>query len=219
MRDFTADSFNFQTATYNGIGFGGNATEGVAFQYGNIGGKRYYYAGLLSGTDLGPPLTAVTNAMWYGRIVVLQNRAWYGTAAGKIYGDIDLTVNYDGNNNGTIHGSYKEYTVNGTFDSKGIMGGNVTRSKTHTYTRLIYAVEGSSVKSQSPPYNFTRSIVGPLTGLIGQTEAVGVFIGQDFTNYDDRPRQLDANLNNFKFSATKVGFAGGFIARSTQPTN
>ena len=219
LRDFTADSFNFQTATYNGIGFGGNATEGVAFQYGNIGGKRYFYAGLLSGTDLGPPLTAVTNATWYGRIVVLQNRAWYGTAAGKIYGDIDLTVNYDGNNNGTIHGSYGEYTVNGTFDSKGIMGGNVTRSKTHTYTRLIYAEEGSSVKSQSPPYNFTRSIVGPLTGLIGQTEAVGVFIGQDFTNYDDRPRQLDANLNNFKFSATKVGFAGGFIARSTQPTN
>nr|MCA8835124.1 hypothetical protein [Pseudomonadota bacterium] len=105
LSSLVADSFNFQTATYNGIGFGGNATEGVAFQYGNIGGKRYYYAGLLSGTDLGPPLSAVTNAMWYGRIVVLQNRAWYGTAAGKIYGDIDLTVNYDGNNNGTIHGS------------------------------------------------------------------------------------------------------------------
>ena len=129
LGDFTADSFNFQTATYNGMLFGGSPTNGVAFQYGNIGGKRYFYAGLLSGTDLGPPLTTVTNAMWYGRIVVLQNRAWYLTPAGKVYGDIDLTVNYDGNNNGTIRGSYDEYTVNGTFDSKGIMGGNVTRSK------------------------------------------------------------------------------------------
>ncbi|MCA8833981.1 MAG: hypothetical protein K8953_02750, partial [Proteobacteria bacterium] len=105
LGDFTADSFNFDSATYNGMFFGGSATNGVAFQYGNIEGKRYYYAGLLSGTNLGLPLSAVTNATWYGRIVVLQNRAWYGTAAGKIYGDIDLTVNYDGNNNGTIHGS------------------------------------------------------------------------------------------------------------------
>ena len=217
LRDFTADSFNFQTATYNGMLFGGSATEGVAFQYGNIGGKRYYYAGLLSGTDLGPPLTTVTNAMWYGRIVVLQNRAWYLTPAGKIFGDIDLTVNYDGNNNGTIHGSYGEYTVNGTFDSKGIMGGNVTRSKIDTYTRLIFGENDSAQKVTSPPYSFTRRVVGPLTGLIGQTEAVGVFIGQDFMSYDDMPGQLDANQNNFKHPATRAGFAGGFIARSTRP--
>ena len=215
LRDFTADSFNFQTATYNGMLFGGNATEGVAFQYGNIGGKRYFYAGLLSGTDLGPPLTTVTNATWYGRIVVLQNRAWYLTPAGKIYGDIDLTVNYDGDNNGTIGGVYGEYTVNGTFDSKGIMGGNVTRSKIDTYTRRTFI--GDSNATTTTTYSFQRRVVGPLTGLIGQTEAVGVFIGQDFTNYDDRPRQLDANLNNFKHPATRAGFAGGFIARSTRP--
>ena len=215
LGDFTADSFNFQTATYNGMLFGGNATEGVAFQYGNIGGKRYFYAGLLSGTDLGPPLTTVTNATWYGRIVVLQNRAWYLTPAGKIYGDIDLTVNYDGDNNGTIGGVYGEYTVNGTFDSKGIMGGNVTRSKIDTYTRRTFI--GDSNATTTTTYSFQRRVVGPLTGLIGQTEAVGVFIGQDFTNYDDRPRQLDANLNNFKHPATRAGFAGGFIARSTRP--
>ena len=215
LRDFTADSFNFQTATYNGMLFGGSPTNGVAFQYGNIGGKRYFYAGLLSGTDLGPPLTTVTNATWYGRIVVLQNRDWYLTRAGKIYGDIDLTVNYDGDNNGTIGGSYGEYTVNGTFDSKGIMGGNVTRSKIDTYRRRTFI--GDSNATTTTTYSFQRRVVGPLTGLIGQTEAVGVFIGQDFMNYDDRPRQLDANLNNFKHPATRAGFAGGFIARSTQP--
>ena len=216
LRDFTADSFNFQTATYNGMLFGGSPTNGVAFQYGNIGGKRYFYAGLLSGTDLGPPLTeAVTNATWYGRIVVLQNRDWYLTRAGKIYGDIDLTVNYDGDNNGTIRGSYGEYTVNGTFDSKGIMGGNVTRSKIDTYTRRTFI--GDSNATTTTTYSFQRRVVGPLTGLIGQTEAVGVFIGQDFTNYDDKPRQVDANLNNFKHPATRAGFAGGFIARSTRP--
>ena len=216
LGDFTADSFNFQTATYNGMLFGGSPTNGVAFQYGNIGGKRYFYAGLLSGTDLGPPLTeAVTNATWYGRIVVLQNRAWYLTPAGKIYGDIDLTVNYDGDNNGTIRGSYGEYTVNGTFDSKGIMGGNVTRSKIDTYTRRTFI--GDSNATTTTTYSFQRRVVGPLTGLIGQTEAVGVFIGQDFTNYDDKPRQVDANLNNFKHPATRAGFAGGFIARSTRP--
>ena len=216
LRDFTADSFNFQTATYNGMLFGGSPTNGVAFQYGNIGGKRYFYAGLLSGTDLGPPLTeAVTNATWYGRIVVLQNRDWYLTPAGKVYGDIDLTVNYDGDNNGTIRGSYGEYTVNGTFDSKGIMGGNVTRSKIDTYTRRTFI--GDSNATTTTTYSFQRRVVGPLTGLIGQTEAVGVFIGQDFTNYDDRPRQVDANLNNFKHPATGAGFAGGFIARSTRP--
>ena len=216
LGDFTADSFNFQTATYNGMLFGGSATNGVAFQYGNIGGKRYFYAGLLSGTDLGPPLTeAVTNATWYGRIVVLQNRDWYLTRAGKIYGDIDLTVNYDGDNNGTIRGSYDEYTVNGTFDSKGIMGGNVTRSKIDTYTRRTFI--GDSNATTTTTYSFQRRVVGPLTGLIGQTEAVGVFIGQDFTNYDDKPRQVDANLNNFKHPATRAGFAGGFIARSTRP--
>ena len=215
LGDFTADSFNFQTATYNGMLFGGSATEGVAFQYGNIGGKRYFYAGLLSGTDLGPPLTTVTNATWYGRIVVLQNRDWYLTRAGKIYGDIDLTVNYDGDNNGTIGGVYGEYTVNGTFDSKGIMGGNVTRSKIDTYTRRTFI--GDSNATTTTTYSFQRRVVGPLTGLIGQTEAVGVFIGQDFTNYDDKPRQVDANLNNFKHPATRAGFAGGFIARSTRP--
>ena len=215
LGDFTADSFNFQTATYNGMLFGGSPTNGVAFQYGNIGGKRYFYAGLLSGTDLGPPLTTVTNATWYGRIVVLQNRDWYLTRAGKIYGDIDLTVNYDGDNNGTIGGSYGEYTVNGTFDSKGIMGGNVTRSKIDTYTRRTFI--GDSNATTTTTYSFQRRVVGPLTGLIGQTEAVGVFIGQDFTNYDDKPRQVDANLNNFKHPATRAGFAGGFIARSTRP--
>ncbi len=212
------DGFNFENATYNDIGFGGNATEGVAFQYGVIDGTRYFYAGLLSGTDLGAPLTAVTtDATWYGRIVILQRKPWYLTPEGKIYGDIDLTVNYDGNNNGTIRGVYGEYTVNGTFDSKGIMGGNVTRSKIHTYTRMTFI--GDTTATEPTTYSFQRSIVGPLTGLVGQTEAVGVFIGQDFTNYDDRPRQLDANQNNFKHRAMGAGFAGGFIARSTQPTN
>ncbi len=217
-----ADGFNFQTASYNDVFFGGSPTEGVAFQHGRIGGTRYFYAGLLSGTDLGPPLTeAVTNAMWYGRIVILQRKAWYLTPAGKIFGDIDLTVNYDGNNNGTISGVYGEYTVNGTFDSKGIMGGNVTRSKIDTYRRLIFGENDSAQKVTSPPYSFTRRIVGPLTGLIGKTEAVGVFIGEDFTNYDDMPGKMDANGNNFKhfatISGTRAGFAGGFIARSTQP--
>ncbi len=214
------DSFNFQSARYNGIGFGGNATEGVAFQYGVIDGTRYFYAGLLSGTNLGPPLTAVTtDATWYGQIVILQRKPWYLTPEGKIYGDIDLTVNYDGNNNGTIRGSYNneynEYTVNGTFDSKGIMGGNVTRSKIHTYRRMTFV--GDTTATELTTYSFTRRIVGPLTGLVGQTEAVGVFIGQDFTDYDDRPRQLDARQNNFEHRAMGAGFAGGFIARSTRP--
>ena len=60
-------------AEYDGVRFGGDAADGIAFFAGRPAGgtaRVEYYAGILAGTDLGAPLTQVSGLTmnWYGAV-------------------------------------------------------------------------------------------------------------------------------------------------------
>ena len=119
---------------------GGDATDGLAFFTRSI----RYYAGIFSGTDLGPPRIETSGtAEWNGRF-----RSGGNLSTNK---DFTLTVNFGaGDESGTISASVNTFLLTGSFDSNGVIRGNV------------------SIKNTNNP--------GTLRGLIGQEGAVGVFI-------------------------------------------
>ena len=144
----------------------------------------YYYAGILSSTDLGLPLTAETaSGSWNGSFRVRAD-ARKGIPTNK---DFVLNVNFGaGDQAGTISAridvgnEYKpHYLLTGDFDSNGVIRGDIE------YVRSEH-ISGRGDIVKTP---------GRLRGLIGQEGAVGVFIN-----------------TNIQSSGQK-GFSGGFIAR------
>ena len=145
--------------------------------------KQRYYAGILSGTDLGAPLVAAdvssdnTTATWSTRFAVLINndlREFTG----------DLFVNFSGktiatgnNGRGINTGSLLSHHLHiaGKFTNSGVIYG----------TTLIADAAGNSRDTRAS---------GSVTGLIGREGAVGVFVGEGV---------LDGNASQY---------AGGFVA-------
>ncbi len=148
----------FDTATFDGRALGGDATDGVAF-FSNIGSPHSYYAGILSGTDLGAPLTQRSGtASWVGQFQALYNRAnrdfvlevtFGGT--GDVAGSIEAFVQQDNRT--------RSYHLKGDFDNRGLITGTVDYG-------------GFTDNDRD---NSTRTPNGTLTGLIGQEGAVGAF--------------------------------------------
>ncbi|MGU9963726.1 MAG: hypothetical protein ACNYPD_06415 [Candidatus Halichondribacter symbioticus] len=162
LTDNRRGALYFDTATFDGRALSEDATDGVAFFAGTYNGNYKYFAGILSGTDLGAPVTGIagTTASWVGQFQV------FNFATDR---DFVLEVTFDNASSGSIE-SFVQYRhgglgvgyfhLNGTFDNSGLISGRIDAGKFTNSHR------------NSP--TGTR-YDGPLTGLIGQEGAVGAF--------------------------------------------
>ncbi|MCA8836013.1 MAG: hypothetical protein K8953_13110, partial [Proteobacteria bacterium] len=174
-------AITFANATFDGKTVGGDAADGFALSS-NPSHYTTHHAGILSGTDLGAPLTQRQgSASWEGRMLVFG--AWSGST---VFTDFVLHINFGaGSQVGTVTGQVRttgpgdadyKYRVDGDFDQAGVIKG------VSQYGNFNY--EDTAI-----PRYWRRS--GTLTGLIGEEGAVGVFIS-DTIGY--------------------AGYVGGFIA-------
>ncbi len=170
-----------------------DTTDGVAFAFArNSANQNKFYAGILSGTDLGEPITVIseTKAVWEGTF----QSVWVATKT-----KFDLEITFGNDKTGSIKAfierktSDKFYSIvphfylDGTFDSSGLITGKVITAR---FTNKI-PVEG---------YNYRYT--GILRGLIGKEGAVGAFVGGTSTD------------NGNTITGTSV-FSGGFVARES----
>ncbi len=154
------NSLNLADATFGGNRLGGDSVDGVAFFRGtHSGGAKHYYAGILSGTDLGGLITQTTgSANWKGSIQPITGLTSNNQLSAV---DFTLTVNFGGTGDraGRISGNFgliPGWTLSGHFDTNGIITGNI--------------------------YSISQT-VGNVTGLIGQQGAVGAFYATGSTTY------------------------------------
>ncbi len=172
-------------------GFGGEADDGVAFYGAIFSGNIRYYAGIYSSTDLGAPLTSVSqNGVW---------RAWIRTS-GK---DPDnesfmLTVDFNATTAmGTLKAFFQStsgantalyYDINGRFGINGVITGSVA----------IGTEDSGSLDTEDNDYT-----LGRLTGLIGADGVVAAFVSNTNTI------TADGNGNGTN------PFVGGFVGVPT----
>ena len=159
------------TVTLADKGLGGEAADGFAF-FDGYAGQQHYYAGILSGTDLGAPLTEQpTNTVWRGYIAL--------DGFATVNKSFNLTVNFgagsqtDGgtlaafvkvfNNNDVTH-----YKIDAEFNADGVI--------VPVADSIVYD-EFTGGDPDSPTMASLRH-TGMVTGLIGEQGAVGVFIGR-----------------------------------------
>ncbi|MCA8835423.1 MAG: hypothetical protein K8953_10100, partial [Proteobacteria bacterium] len=177
---------------------GGDASDGVAFFRGYHNPTiaphilfTNYYAGILSTTNLGAPLTQTDGtATWNGKFRAIGDgkeatannfelKVTFGDTPDAA-GSVEAFVNQSGNN---------YYHLEGTYDSNGAIKGTVD----------FGAFSGdSNIDAQTPMGARAPNDRGTLTGLIGHEGAVGVFISNETRAVGD------------------TGYAGGFVARPAQ---
>ncbi len=160
----TRGRLNFSTAEFNDRALGGEATDGVAFFFASSG----FYAGILSGTDLGAPVDnpAGTTASWVGQLQTI----FFDTKKDFV---LEVTFGGTGDNAGSIEAFvhrqsrdpyYNYYAhhfhLKGDFDDSGLITGTIDA--------------GKFTNNDREDTSGTRW-AGVLTGLIGQEGAVGVF--------------------------------------------
>ena len=151
-------------------GFGGEADDGVMFFGGEITEDNYrYYAGIYSSTNLGAPLTDVSqNGVW---------RAWMRTSGKDPENEaFTLTVDFNATTAmGTLKAFFQStsgtntalyYNINGRFGINGVITGNVA---------IGTAPSGTFVESGD---DYTS---GVLTGLIGVEGVVAAFVSDTST--------------------------------------
>ena len=173
------NGLNLADATFNGVALGGDAADGAAFFAANFASDwgLYSYAGILSGTNLGAPLTdTIGTAKWVGSFLREGNYATdfvlnvsFGTGAGA--GEIEALVqeysNYDNHN---------DYHIAGEFDDTGVITGTALRG---------------AFRTNDPDNRGEIHTTGTLTGLIGEEGAVGAFlIGNHFGGFVARPSSV-----------------------------
>ena len=178
------------TDTLNGVALSGT-NHGVGF----FRTADYFAAGLLSGTDLGAPLSNIAQAgEWKGRITAYSNNR-VGTNPFIVNKVFTLTVTYDGPG-GTISAFVRDnspvivssntthhFKIDGTYDSKGVISGEVTVGR--------FAGGDAS----ATPEDVIAPPAGSLTGLIGERGAVGAFQALQ-----------DGGVSR------RYGYTGGFVA-------
>ena len=136
--------------THNPAAVGENDNSGVAFFKDDV--PSYYYAGLLSGTNLGAPLVEESgNAEWVGRFNYSAQR--FTLEIDFANKKVEAFVSY---------ASQEKYHLIGSYNKDGVITGTVNYGRLDADTRKPIAGE--------PIYPAV------LTGLIGQNGAVGVFI-------------------------------------------
>ncbi len=145
---------NLNTATFDGVRLGGDATDGVAYFHG-ANGKDY--AGIFSGTDLGAPVTETEGtAKFYGKI---------GTSYYRRDFTLDIAFNAESTDGsvGTVRAFLRgsnNTLLEGTFDDNGVISGTVKVGRSLNDVQTLSDIIYTSV----------------LTGLIGSEGAVGVFV-------------------------------------------
>ncbi len=148
-------------------GFGGEADDGVMFFGGQLTDNSYrYYAGIYSSTNLGAPLTDVSqNGVW---------EAWMRTSGKDPKNEaFELTVDFNATTaSGTLKAFFQStggglhYNINGRFGINGVITGNVA---------IGTAPTGTFVESGD---DYT---LGDLTGLIGARGVVAAFVSNTST--------------------------------------
>ncbi|MCA8834158.1 MAG: hypothetical protein K8953_03645, partial [Proteobacteria bacterium] len=147
-------TFSFDSTVAGGISVATNAA----------GNK--YYAGLLSGTDVGRILTETPTANWVGRFNIIVGGAVYAE-------DFELAINFDARTLTSFNpddssdaivlsstdNTTDTLTIDGEFNDRGVIYG------TTTYKFVV----GNSL----------ISFAGVLTGLIGEKGAAAVFYSTD----------------------------------------
>ena len=173
------DKNNPKTLTLNHAFNDGNIYDGIAYLRGT---HQRAYAGILSGTDLGAPVTGTTGttAKWAGRFRdIFYSNSKAPDTSGKFGTPFELTVRFAAQG-GTLDGivSRSNYTarvgIDGAFDTDGIITGDVIYGDIAT---------GNCVTSGLPTVtegcftNNTDRRKATLTGLIGEQGAVAAFTG------------------------------------------
>ena len=147
-------SLNLATATFKGTAFGEDAADGISWFWDAT--NTVGYAGILSGTDLGAPLSQSGTAKWHGHF----------QATGGLNRDFLLEIDFDNNPNGieafVYHTNANYYHLTGSFGANGVITGKVNYG---TFSDLTARTPTDS-----------RADNGILTGLIGADGAVGAFI-------------------------------------------
>ncbi len=182
------------TDTLDGAAPTSGTNHGVGFFRTN---NYYFAAGILSGTDLGAPLSNSAQAgAWQGRISAFSNRYASPAINNKPF---TLTVTYNGSG-GTVSAFVRDsspvisstdppshYKIDGTYDSKGVIRGTV----------IVGRFEDGDASATPTDLIVETTSANSLTGLIGERGAVGAF--QD---YYMQPGNFNA----------QYGFTGGFVA-------
>ncbi len=187
---------------------GGSADSGFAYAYipggrgvdGIIGTDRYY-AGLLSGTDVGTPLVDNTaDGAWHGRLAIVNG---YGGRVLKETADFVLTVNFTNKtiDSGDVAVLDGLFNIDGRFTTGGVIYG-VTSFRDAT------TASGKTIELETPYKTKARlSSRGSVTGVIGVEGAVGAFISSGEGVGGHR-----ADAKN-----TFGEYAGGFVASPAAP--
>ena len=164
---------NLRTLNFNDVFDDGNMTDGLAFFIATN------QAGIFSGTDLGAalPLTQRPSATWRGFI---QANNGITTAT-----EFELTVGFTGTG-GTLVAliptsfATLAFDINGTFDEKGVIRGNVVRGRYASDVSGCTPLTVGGNPNTSPTCFNSADVENAtltLSGIIGAEGAVGVFQG------------------------------------------
>ncbi len=201
---------NLADATFDGVAIGGQAADGIDFfttdiQQSTFNGNgtinsislsRYHYAGILSGTDLGAPLTTNPTATWNGSFRTHNTNAV----------DFQLTVGFGATDpDRTISAFVKDasrrgdyyYLLAGTYTTAGLITGTVNWGE-------------FTGGAQNAPVGGNNGI---LRGLIGQEGAVGVFLSGSAVHATNGKVTGGTGQNTDSWGS--LGYAGGFVASAS----
>ena len=149
------ESLTFFNTTHGGVDLDGDPTDGVAYFYGiSAPDVHHYYAGILSGTNLGAPVSQdLPVANWQGQI------GWSSALGSSLPTepmDFTLNINFaDSTINGQVDlANSLAFVVSGSFTPRGLITGTTS-------------------------YNNNN---GTLRGLIGEQGAVAAFISDENAN-------------------------------------
>ena len=178
------NNLNLADATFNGVALGGDRADGVAFAsnvraiYNNV---LSTYAGVLSGTNLGAPLTDTEgSAKWIGSFQIRV-----GPSGGRAVEDFVLNISFGaGDGAGEIEALIQndlhypsDHHITGEFDDAGVITGTVQ----HGYYRT------NDADNRGRAWR-----TGKLTGLIGEEGAVGAFVMSNYYGgFVARPSSAD----------------------------
>ena len=162
------------------------------------GSNHVYYAGILSGTDLGKPLTQTVGSFtWNGQIEIVRNNT------ADISTDFSLEITLGAVNGvegslGEIEGAVlsngtNHYQLTGTYNKDGVITGTVI------YGEFMGSIDGGDLAT-------SVTANGILSGLIGEQGAVGVFLA------GGAPKETIVGAS----SATDI-YAGGFVVSGAPP--
>ncbi|MGU9964006.1 MAG: hypothetical protein ACNYPD_07945 [Candidatus Halichondribacter symbioticus] len=145
-------TLTFFNTTHGGVDLDGDPTDGVAYFYGSSAPDvHHYYAGILSGTNLGAPVGQTGTAEWQGQI------GWSSALGSSLPTepmDFTLSINFaDSTINGQVDlANSLAFVVSGSFTPRGLITGTTS-----------YDNNGNDND-------------GTLRGLIGEQGAVAAFI-------------------------------------------